>query len=227
MKNSSVVAGIVALAVLLVLGYWWLAPSGFWEGASAASARVATAQSAAQTSAQTTATQTMATQATAMAPGGDTRPAVTDSNANLSAGVTSASSLPNAATTAKSASGPALTRALEPPPTFQIDGRKWAVLGTRDVPQGNTQQTVLVLRDEASGQLDYRQPALRFELQPGTDYEAFIRERRNAQRVFVNPLYGDVSVDSAYIAAEYTALADDKRVVKVQFIPLVVPTKPR
>ena len=79
----------------------------------------------------------------------------------------------------------------------------------------------------SSGQLDYRQSALRFVLQPGQDYEAFIRERRNAQRVFVNLLYGDISVDPTTIAAEYTALAADKRVVKVQFIPLVVPSKPR
>ena len=85
--------------------------------------------------------------------------------------------------------------------------------------QGKRQITVLVLRDEASGQLDYRQSALRLVLQPGTDYEAFIRERRHAQRVFVNPLYADIAVDAALIAFEYTALAADSQVVQVRFIP--------
>ena len=122
---------------------------------------------------------------------------------------------------------PALTRPIDPPQTLLIEDRKWAVLGTRDVVQATGQITVLVLRDEASGQLDYRQSALRFMLQPGTDYEAFIRERRNAQRLFVNVMFGEIAVDAAYIADEYTALSRDKRVVKVQFIPLVVPAKPR
>lgn len=122
---------------------------------------------------------------------------------------------------------PRLTRTIDPPQNVQIAQRTWAVLGTRETPQGDALQTVLVLRDANSGQLDYRQSALRFELQPGTDYEAFIRERSNAKRLFVNVLYGEVAVDAAYIAGEYTALASDKRVVKVQFKPLVVRPKPR
>jgi hypothetical protein len=128
---------------------------------------------------------------------------------------------------ASSSSAVALTRVIDPLQTLQIGERTWAVLGTRDVAQGNRKQTVLVLRDEASGQLDYRQSALRFVLRPDEDYEAFIRERRNAQRLFVNVLYGEMAVDAAYIAAEYTTLSSDKRVVKVQFMPLVVPARPR
>ena len=224
MKKSFFVAGIVALAMLLVLGYWWLAPSGSRVATTAASTQPA----AAQTAAQTTAATPTPPQTTTLPQDGDSRAASGNTYANLPAGVKSASNAPEPAAAVKSAyPNPALTRVLEPAPTFQIEDRKWAVLGTRDVPQGNTQQTVLVLRDEASGQLDYRQSALRFVLQPGTDYEAFIRERRNAQRVFVNALYGDVSLDPAYIAAEYTALANDKRVVKVQFIPLTMPAKAR
>lgn len=122
---------------------------------------------------------------------------------------------------------PTLTRTIVPPQIVEIGQRTWAVLGTRETPQGNAMQTVLVLRDQNSGQLDYRQSALRFELQPGTDYEAFIRERRNTQRLFVNVLYGEVAVDAAYIADEYTALSNDKRVVRVQFKPLVARPKPR
>lgn len=136
------------------------------------------------------------------------------------------SSSPSAAGT-NASSTPVLTRTIDPPQILQINDRNWAVLGTRDVPQGNGQQTVLVLRDEVSGQLDYRQSALRFVLQPGTDYEAFIRERRNAQRLFVNVMHGEIALDAAYIAAEYTTLAKDKRVVKVQFLPLVVTVKTR
>ena len=122
---------------------------------------------------------------------------------------------------------PPLTREFDRPEILQIDDRKWAVLGTRDVLQGNGYLTVLVLRDESSGQLEFRQSALRFVLEPGADYEAFIRGRRNTQRIFVNSLYADVAVASANIAAEYTAFAADTQVLKVQFIPLVVPVKPR
>ncbi len=122
---------------------------------------------------------------------------------------------------------PSLTRVIEPLKTVQISERTVAVLGTRDVQRGNVTQTVLVLRDEVSGQLDYRQSALRFVLQPGQDYEAFILERGNAQRLFVNPLYGEIAVDAAAIASEYNALSADKRVVKVQFTPLTVQKKLR
>ncbi len=117
---------------------------------------------------------------------------------------------------------PELTVRLPDPAPVKIGDRDWAVLGTREVVNPAGRLATLVLRDEASGQLDYRQSALRFVLNEGQDYEAFIRSRSNATRLFANPLYGDISVDPANIAAEYTALARDPRVSKVMFIPLEV-----
>ena len=122
---------------------------------------------------------------------------------------------------------PALTRSLDPPQTLTINDRIWAVLGTREVPKGKATQTVLVLRDGISGQLEYRQSALRFVLQPGNDYEAFIRERRDVQRLFVSVLYAEVAVDAASIAGEYTALSSDQRVARVEFLPLTAVAKLR
>lgn len=87
--------------------------------------------------------------------------------------------------------------------------------------------TTLVLRDETSGQLEFRQSALRFVLNEGQDYESFIRSRTNATRLFANPLYGDIGVDPSRIATEYAALASDPRVSKVMFIPLEVRPMPR
>lgn len=112
-------------------------------------------------------------------------------------------------------------------PAVAIGGRNWTVLGTRDLGSGNAKQTILVLRDEASGQLDYRQSALRFVLNEGQDYESFIRSRSNATRLFANPLYGDIAVDASNIAAEYAALASDPRIAKVMFIPLDVRPVPK
>lgn len=122
---------------------------------------------------------------------------------------------------------PDLTRPLPQMPEIQIGDRGWRVLGTNDVVNDNGKQTVLVLRDEESGQLAYRQSALRFVLKDGLDYESFISERTRARRLFANPLHGDIAVDAANIGAEYTALSGDPRVVMVVFIPLVVPARPR
>jgi len=122
---------------------------------------------------------------------------------------------------------PDLTRPLPKIPTIQIDGRDWSVLGTNDVINERGKNTVLVLRDEVSGQLEYRQSSLRLVLKEGVDYESFIKVRPNAKRLFVNSLYGEIAVDAASIGAEYTTLSSDSRVVKVAFIPLVVPVKPK
>lgn len=122
---------------------------------------------------------------------------------------------------------PELSRRLADAPAVAIGERNWTVLGTRDLGSGNAKQTILVLRDEASGQLDYRQSALRFVLIAGQDYESFIRSRSNATRLFANPLYGDIAVDASNIAAEYTALASDPRVAKVMFIPIEVRPVPK
>ncbi len=211
MKNWITVAAVVAL--LASGGYWFVAHPGTVGATTNISTSVPspTQNATATPFAASSAAPDRRTAAEATKKPSDLQ--VTPSNVNRA--------------DASDSSIIALTRVIEPLQTLQIGERAWEVLGTRDVPQGNGQQTVLVLRDTASGQLDYRQSALRFELQPGTDYEAFIREHRNAQRLFVNVLYGEVAVDAAYIAAQYTALVSDKRVVKVQFIPLVVSTNPR
>ncbi len=120
---------------------------------------------------------------------------------------------------------PSLTRPLPQLPGIQIGDREWKILGTNDVVNDTGKQTVLVLRDEVSGQLAYRQASLRFVLKDGENYEAFIAERSHAKRLFVNILHGDIAVDAANIGAEYTALSHDPRVVKVDFIPLVVPAR--
>ena len=120
---------------------------------------------------------------------------------------------------------PNLTRPLPQLPGIQIGDREWKILGTNDVVNDTGKQTVLVLRDEVSGQLAYRQASLRFVLKDGENYEAFIAERSHAKRLFVNILHGDIAVDAANIGAEYTALSHDPRVVKVDFIPLVVPAR--
>ena len=103
----------------------------------------------------------------------------------------------------------------------------WWVIASGGCWEPGSQSIVAKHRDEASGQLHYRQSALRLVLKEGEDYEAFIRERTQARRVFVNPLYGDIAVDAALISAEYTALANDARVSQVMFIPLPTPAKPR
>ncbi|MBP6645283.1 MAG: hypothetical protein KA207_05460 [Burkholderiaceae bacterium] len=122
---------------------------------------------------------------------------------------------------------PTPKRSFDNAPVVVVGDREWRVLGARESVDSGKTQTVLVLRDEASGQLHYRQSALRLVLKEGEDYEAFIRERTQARRVFVNPLYGDIAVDAALISAEYTALANDARVSQVMFIPLPTPAKPR
>jgi hypothetical protein len=122
---------------------------------------------------------------------------------------------------------PDLTRPLPPMPTIQIGGRDWKVLGTNDIVNDHGKQSILVLRDEESGQLAYRQSALRFVLKDGVDYESFIVERTLARRLFANPLHGDIAVDAADIGAEYAVLSGDPRVIKVVFIPLVVPFRPK
>jgi hypothetical protein len=120
---------------------------------------------------------------------------------------------------------PNLTRPLPQLPGIQIGDREWIILGTNDVVNDTGKQTVLVLRDEVSGQLAYRQSSLRFVLKDGENYESFIAERSRAKRLFVNILHGDIAVDAANVGAEYTALSRDPRVVKVDFIPLVVPAR--
>lgn len=121
-----------------------------------------------------------------------------------------------------------LTRQLSGEQTVTYGGRDRTVLGTKQV--GNapeTPQTVLLVRDEESGQIDYWQPGLRIELKPGNDYTAFMAERAGLTRRFANSQYADVGVDAADIARVYAELKADPRVTRVEFLPLRVPPKVR
>lgn len=120
---------------------------------------------------------------------------------------------------------PELTRPLEQVQSVQMASRDWSVLGTKEVVNDLGKQSVLVLRDEISGQLEYRQSALRVVLRDGVDYETFISARPNAKRLFVNSLYGEIAVDAWHIGAEFEELASDPRVQTVSFIPLAVPPR--
>lgn len=158
-----------------------------------------------------------------MSQGGDAMPQPVSPSAQ---NVSTPASRPSQPVVRKAFAMPELARSLpEQGATVNIGDREWRVLGSRELVNASGTQTVLVLRDEASGQLDYRQSALRFVLNEGQDYEAFIRSRSNATRLFANPLYGDIAVDAANIAAEYTALSTDSRVSKVMFIPLDIKPK--
>ncbi len=116
-----------------------------------------------------------------------------------------------------------LTRTLTGGQAVSYDGRTRTVLGTKE---GST-QPVLLVRDEASGQIDYFQSGLTFRLKPGADFEAFIRERKAMQRSFSNSDYATVLVDAGSIAGEYNALQNDPRVTLVTFLKLKTLTNPR
>ena len=116
-----------------------------------------------------------------------------------------------------------LTRILTGDQTVSYDGRARTLLGTKE---GAT-QLVLLVRDKASGQIDYFQSGLTFRLKPGADFEAFIRERKAMQRSFSNTDYATVLVDAGSIASEYKALQNDPRVTLVTFLKLKTLTNPR
>ena len=116
-----------------------------------------------------------------------------------------------------------LTRILAGDQTVSYDRRSRTVLGTKP---GAT-QPVLLVRDEASGQIDYFQSGLQFRLKPGADFDAFIRERKAMQRYFSNTDYATVLVDAESIASEYNALQNDPRVTLVTFLKLKTLTNPR
>ncbi len=120
-----------------------------------------------------------------------------------------------------------LTRQLSGDHLLTMDGRRQRVLGSKDVvDQAGRSDTMLVIRDEISGQLNYRRSGLQFTLKPGVDYESFIAEHRGMRRVFVNPLYAQVMVDAAEIADQFSALSRDDRIAKLRFLtrdPVVKP----
>ncbi len=117
-----------------------------------------------------------------------------------------------------------LTRVLQGDQAVRYDGRARTVLGTR--PAGTKEapeQTVLLVRDEESGQVDYFQSGLQFKLKPGSDLEVFIKERSNMVKLFANEDYATATVDAARIAAEFTALQNDPRVAYVGFLKIKAP----
>ena len=116
-----------------------------------------------------------------------------------------------------------LTRLLAGDQTVSYDGRARTVLGTKE----SSGQPVLLVRDEASGQIDYFQSGLTFRLKPGYDFETFVRERKAMQRHFSNTDYATVLVDAGSIASEYNALQNDPRVTLVTFLKLKTLTNPR
>lgn len=115
-----------------------------------------------------------------------------------------------------------LTRELSGAQAVSYDGRSRTVLGTKETTNSQSTQTVLLVRDDTSGQIDYWQPALKIVLKPGNDYEAFIRERPGLQRRFVNIEHAQVAVDAANIASEHAALSADARVASVSLMPVAV-----
>ena len=121
-----------------------------------------------------------------------------------------------------------LTRQLAGEHLLTMDGRRQRVLGSKaTVDQANHSDTMLVIRDEVSGQLSYRRSGLQFTLKPGADYGAFIAEHRSMQPVFVNSLYAQVLVDAAEIAAHYNALRQDDRVASLRFMTREPVVKPK
>ena len=143
-----------------------------------------------------------------------------------------ASSAPSAVTTAAPDTRPewirnppelGLTRVLAGDQAVSYDGRARTVLGTKE----GSAQPVLLVRDEGSGQIDYFQSGLTFRLKPGSDFEAFIRERKAMQRSFSNSDYATVLVDAGSIAGEYNALQNDPLVTLVTFLKLKTLTNPR
>lgn len=119
-----------------------------------------------------------------------------------------------------------LTRPLSGDQKVIYGGRDRTVLGTKQTgTPPATPQTVLLVRDEESGQIDYWQPGLRVELKPGNDYTAFIAEHAGLTRRFANSQYADVGVDAADIAKVHADLTADPRVARVEFLPVRVPPK--
>jgi len=201
-------SSILLLGVLLGAAVIWYRPAAAPDGRSPAAGPTAPPAAAPFTAQRSSNAEGQPASGPLRAPAQAPTPAPTSSAGGGSAWIT-----------------PPLTRQLEPAPKVPMAGRDWSVLGTREAVNNGAKQTILVLRDELSGQLEYRQSALRVVLREGQDYESFIRERPHARRLFVNPLYGEIAVDPARIGAEYLALSADPRVLKVSFLPIAVPLK--
>ncbi len=163
--------------------------------------------------------------ASATASGGSASDAI--SRADSASG--SVASQPGApALTGKAIAELGMTRQLAGDHLVQMDGRLHRVLGSKEVAdQAGISETMLLIRDETSGQISYRLSGLQFALKDGVDYDAFIREHGAMRRLFVNPMYAQVAVDAALIAEQYAALANDSRVTKLRFMTREPVVKPR
>ena len=118
-----------------------------------------------------------------------------------------------------------LTHELTGEHTIAYQGQTHSILGTRQTAGASGTQTVLVLRDDSSGQIIYRQSALQIVLKPGQDPEAFVQQNAWLERRFVNPEQVQVNVDAAHMARAYSAIANDPRVVSVSFMPVTAARK--
>lgn len=120
-----------------------------------------------------------------------------------------------------------LTRVLDGSQKIKLDGRDRTVLGTKETSNEQGLQTVLLVRDDANGHIDYWQSGLRIALKPGHEPEAFLREYAFLKRRFVNMLYADAMVDAADIASAHNTLSSDPRVESVRFLSVQTPYKPK
>lgn len=196
-----------ALGALVVGGLagWLLAGDGGWRAAVAA-VRAATVGAPASPDAQG-GTEASAPRAF---------PAMATGSGSITAGSASAVAV---ALTGRRIAELGMTRQLAGEHPIELEGRPYRVLGSKEVSDSNGRvDTLLLIHDDLSGQVRYFLSGLQYTLVPGTDAEAFIREHPRQRRVFVNPVYAQVAVDAAEIAAEYNRLRRDARVASLRFM---------
>lgn len=100
---------------------------------------------------------------------------------------------------------------------FSLDGRQTVVMGSKPDASFPDQQ-VVALRDAQSGQLSMVGEGLKIQLAPNADARAFIAGFAPEQVLLATTSGIDLRIDAARLAAEYTRLKADPRVVSVQLI---------
>lgn len=205
--------GLAALSIAL---WWWVQGSADQQGAVL------------QTTAPASAAQSSVDQA-AVSVGlrldGPASPASSPSATAATAATTP--TLISADDIRRQIAGLGLTGPLRGPQQVTYGGRERTVLGTIETTQADSVQTVLLVRDVVSGQIDYWQSGLRIELKPGNNYEAFVREHIYLKRRFINALYADALVDASEITNAFNRLGSDPRVQSVNFLGVQAPVKAR
>lgn len=210
-------AAALALAALAVLE---LLPNGGGAAAESATAAPTTRATDSVTAQTPTDATVLSAIASAVVPGTALSPDVAKAATGGVTGGAPANASSGSGLSPRSWPTPPLSLRLQSPSPVQIGERAWAILGTQTLNQGDVFTAVLVLRDESSGQLDYRQSALRFTLNAGGDYEATIAQIPGAKRVFANSVYAEIALEPADIGAAYARLKADARVATVGFSPL-------